>query len=153
MQVPSNPRSGADYLVSAWQLHATLCNVRSSSFKSSSSIHRTSNMAYWHGFSKSFNVDFPLHRKAQIEDKTRDTLQVIGAGLPRTGTTSLKMALERLGFDPCHHFSAGLQSLTHMTSSNRCLTGMSRLSSEESLFCRLRKTPLPPLSRRIGITS
>jgi len=29
-------------------------------------------------------------------------LQVIGAGLGRTGTTSLKAALERLGFGPCH---------------------------------------------------
>jgi hypothetical protein len=30
-------------------------------------------------------------------------LRVIGAGLPRTGTTSLKVALEILGFGPCHH--------------------------------------------------
>jgi hypothetical protein len=30
-------------------------------------------------------------------------LQIIGAGLGRTGTVSLKAALERLGFDPCHH--------------------------------------------------
>ncbi|MEU4230108.1 sulfotransferase [Nonomuraea sp. NPDC026600] len=30
-------------------------------------------------------------------------MNVIGAGLPRTGTTSLKAALERLGFGPCHH--------------------------------------------------
>lgn len=30
-------------------------------------------------------------------------LTVIGAGLPRTGTTSLKAALEKLGFGPCHH--------------------------------------------------
>lgn len=31
------------------------------------------------------------------------TLQVIGAGFGRTGTLSLKLALEKLGFDPCHH--------------------------------------------------
>jgi hypothetical protein len=31
------------------------------------------------------------------------TLQVIGAGFGRTGTMSLKMALEMLGFAPCHH--------------------------------------------------
>ncbi|HZV17563.1 MAG TPA: sulfotransferase [Sphingobium sp.] len=31
------------------------------------------------------------------------TLQVIGAGLGRTGTLSLKFALEYLGFDPCYH--------------------------------------------------
>ena len=30
-------------------------------------------------------------------------LKVIGAGFPRTGTTSLKLALEELGFGPCHH--------------------------------------------------
>lgn len=30
-------------------------------------------------------------------------LEVIGAGFPRTGTTSLKAALERLGFGPCFH--------------------------------------------------
>ncbi len=30
-------------------------------------------------------------------------LKVIGAGFPRTGTTSLKAALDRLGFGPCHH--------------------------------------------------
>ncbi len=30
-------------------------------------------------------------------------LQVIGAGFGRTGTLSLKTALERLGFAPCHH--------------------------------------------------
>ncbi|MBO2447196.1 sulfotransferase family protein [Actinomadura barringtoniae] len=30
-------------------------------------------------------------------------LEVIGAGFGRTGTLSLKAALERLGFGPCHH--------------------------------------------------
>jgi len=30
-------------------------------------------------------------------------LEVIGAGSPRTGTASLKVALEQLGFGPCHH--------------------------------------------------
>ena len=32
-------------------------------------------------------------------------LEVIGAGLPRTGTLSMKAALEQLGFGPCHHMS------------------------------------------------
>jgi Sulfotransferase domain len=32
-------------------------------------------------------------------------LQVIGAGLCRTGTLSLKLALESLGFGPCYHMS------------------------------------------------
>ncbi|EYD74611.1 hypothetical protein Rumeso_03907 [Rubellimicrobium mesophilum DSM 19309] len=31
------------------------------------------------------------------------SMQVIGAGLGRTGTYSLKLALERLGFGPCYH--------------------------------------------------
>ncbi len=32
-------------------------------------------------------------------------LEVIGAGLGRTGTFSLKFALERIGFDACYHMS------------------------------------------------
>jgi hypothetical protein len=31
------------------------------------------------------------------------TLEVIGAGFGRTGTMSLKVALEDLGFGPCYH--------------------------------------------------
>ena len=30
-------------------------------------------------------------------------LQIIGAGFGRTGTLSLKLALEQLGFGPCCH--------------------------------------------------
>lgn len=30
-------------------------------------------------------------------------LEIVGAGFGRTGTHSLKLALERLGFGPCHH--------------------------------------------------
>lgn len=33
------------------------------------------------------------------------TLEIIGAGFGRTGTLSLKAALEVLGFGPCHHMS------------------------------------------------
>ncbi len=32
-------------------------------------------------------------------------LDVIGAGMGRTGTYSLKLALEQLGFGPCHHMA------------------------------------------------
>jgi hypothetical protein len=32
-------------------------------------------------------------------------LAVLGAGFPRTGTLSLKLALEKLGFGPCHHMA------------------------------------------------
>jgi len=37
-------------------------------------------------------------------------LTVIGVGFGRTGTMSFKMALERLGFGPCHHMSEVLGS-------------------------------------------
>jgi hypothetical protein len=40
------------------------------------------------------------------------SLAVIGPGFGRTGTMSLKLALERLGFGPCHHMEEG-----------RCRTG------------------------------
>ena len=33
------------------------------------------------------------------------SLKVIGAGMPRTGTLSQKLALEQLGFGPCHHMT------------------------------------------------
>ncbi|KAI4255265.1 MAG: hypothetical protein L6R42_006823 [Xanthoria sp. 1 TBL-2021] len=53
---------------------------------------------------KAYGNDSCQHKSAQLtESDAGDTLQVIGAGLPRTGTTSLKAALEILGFDPCHH--------------------------------------------------
>jgi hypothetical protein len=39
------------------------------------------------------------------------SLSVIGSGFGRTGTTSLKLALEELGFSPCHHMS----EVTHDT--------------------------------------
>lgn len=38
------------------------------------------------------------------------SLKIIGAGYGRTGTASLKLALERLGFGPCHHMSEVLPS-------------------------------------------
>lgn len=46
----------------------------------------------------------PQHR-AKKSDENADEVRVIGAGLPRTGTSSLKAALELLGFGPCHHMS------------------------------------------------
>ena len=33
------------------------------------------------------------------------SLEVIGVGMPRTGTMSQKLALEQLGFGPCHHMT------------------------------------------------
>ena len=41
-------------------------------------------------------------------------LKVIGAGFGRTGTASLKLALEQLGFGPCYHMSEVLANAGHM---------------------------------------
>ena len=41
-------------------------------------------------------------------------LEVIGAGLGRTGTTSLKAALERLGFGPCYHMTELFEHPEHL---------------------------------------
>jgi Sulfotransferase domain len=37
------------------------------------------------------------------------SLAVIGAGVGRTGTYSLKLALEQLGYGPCHHMEEVLK--------------------------------------------
>ncbi len=41
------------------------------------------------------------------------TLDVIGVGYPRTGTASLKAALEMIGFGPCYHMSECLGRPSH----------------------------------------
>ena len=41
------------------------------------------------------------------------SLAVIGAGLPRTGTSSQKAALEQLGFGPCYHMRPLLDLPNH----------------------------------------
>jgi hypothetical protein len=41
------------------------------------------------------------------------SLQVIGAGLGRTGTLSLKAALEQLGFGPCYHMTRIFEHIEH----------------------------------------
>ena len=42
------------------------------------------------------------------------TLKVVGAGFGRTGTKSLKAALEQLGFGPCYHMIELHENLDHM---------------------------------------
>jgi hypothetical protein len=42
------------------------------------------------------------------------TLEVIGAGFGRTGTMSLKVALEELGFGPCYHMSEVFEHPEHI---------------------------------------
>ena len=41
-------------------------------------------------------------------------LKVLGAGFGRTGTLSLKYALEELGFGPCHHMMEVMRDLSKM---------------------------------------
>ncbi|GJM42282.1 MAG: sulfotransferase family protein [Ardenticatenaceae bacterium] len=42
------------------------------------------------------------------------SLKVIGSGFGRTGTLSLKAALEILGFDPCYHMEAVIKRPSHI---------------------------------------
>lgn len=51
------------------------------------------------------------------------SLKVIGAGLPRTGTLSLKIALEELDFVKCYHMSDLFNNLNQLAFWNRCARG------------------------------
>ena len=42
------------------------------------------------------------------------SIKVIGAGFGRTGTLSLKFALESLGFDKCYHMMEVMQNPEHV---------------------------------------
>ncbi|MDX1523129.1 MAG: sulfotransferase, partial [Anaerolineae bacterium] len=42
-------------------------------------------------------------------------LQIIGSGFGRTGTSSMKAALEQLGFGPCYHMEEVFKRPRHMT--------------------------------------
>ena len=50
-------------------------------------------------------------------------MQVIGAGLPRTGTLTQKLALERLGFGPCYHWVDVIADLDRVAQWERALDG------------------------------
>lgn len=39
-------------------------------------------------------------------------MQIVGAGVGRTGTFSLKLAINRLGLGPCHHMEVVLQNMS-----------------------------------------
>lgn len=41
-------------------------------------------------------------------------LQILGAGFGRTGTASLKLALEQLGFAPCYHMTEVIEQPAHI---------------------------------------
>ena len=42
------------------------------------------------------------------------SFQIIGVGLGRTGTTSLRQALQDLGYSPCHHWDATYEQPEHI---------------------------------------
>jgi hypothetical protein len=50
-------------------------------------------------------------------------MQVIGAGLPRTGTLTQKLALEKLGFAPCYHWVNLISDLNAVEQWHRALDG------------------------------
>ena len=50
-------------------------------------------------------------------------LKVIGAGFGRTGTMSLKAALEELGFAPCYHMSEVFENKSHADQWNAAAIG------------------------------
>ena len=50
-------------------------------------------------------------------------MQVIGAGLPRTGTLTQKLAIEQLGLGPCYHWVDVLADLNRVQQWNRALDG------------------------------
>jgi hypothetical protein len=52
-------------------------------------------------------------------------LRVIGAGFGRTGTSSLKRALELLGFDPCYHMEEVIRNPPHVPVWEAASTGQS----------------------------
>jgi hypothetical protein len=45
--------------------------------------------------------------------RSHDGLEIIGAGFGRTGTTSLKKALEHLGLSPCYHMQVAMTRPGH----------------------------------------
>ncbi len=50
-------------------------------------------------------------------------MKLIGAGLPRTGTLTQKLALEQLGFSPCYHWVNVLADLDQVELWNRAMDG------------------------------
>lgn len=56
-------------------------------------------------------------------DRKVDGLKIIGAGFGRTGTRSLKEALEILGFGPCYHMVEAFEHPEHVPTWNAAIRG------------------------------
>lgn len=52
---------------------------------------------------KAFGITAAEHVESNWSADSDANLEVIGLGLPRTGTTSLRAALGLMGFGPVHH--------------------------------------------------
>ena len=46
-----------------------------------------------------------------IQKKEIMAINIIGAGLGRTGTNSLKLAINQLGYGPCHHMEGVFKNM------------------------------------------
>jgi hypothetical protein len=66
------------------------------------------------------------------------TLEVIGAGFGRTGTMSLKVALEELGFGPCYHMTEVFTHPEHVESWRAAARG--KTVDWQMPFCSYRAT-------------
>jgi len=53
-------------------------------------------------------------RTVELSYLHQQKLQVIGAGFGRSGTTSLRAALRRLGYDPCYHMQSAMTRYAHL---------------------------------------
>ncbi|KAK8057946.1 hypothetical protein PG996_011883 [Apiospora saccharicola] len=60
-------------------------------------------------------------------------LKVIVAGLPRTGTMSMKAALEQLGYGPCHHLLEPACQITRLRKSAAILEMPSGIKRQQAL--------------------
>ena len=80
--------------------------------------------------SATFSGDAPILSRTRasctVDDPGEDGLMhVIGAGVGRTGTYSLKLAINQLGLGPCHHMEAVLQNIaTQVPLWNAAAAGM-----------------------------
>jgi hypothetical protein len=72
-----------------------------------------------------FSLVYYLGRIVEQEGGNSMSLKVIGAGFGRTGTLSLKVALEQLGFGPCYHMVEVMSRPNHIAMWHRLAFGKS----------------------------
>ena len=70
-------------------------------------------------------------------------MKVIGAGLPRTGTLSQKVALEMLGFGPCYHMVNVLADLSLLEQWSNAMDGEADWTRSSASTSRPLTGPVP----------